>query len=291
MRARNFTNNPAGVLLVAGAASMATAGATMSLGEDFSSFTPGPVDGQQGWFSPAGNEAVVTGAADRAVRYERASEFVAPEWGVVSPEFQGGYGLLEFDVRVMPGSDDELGESPQVATEDPLTGYLNTRVEFTDAGEIYIYEAESWSGFSEPAEAAGTFTSGEAFRLGIETTPEGIVRVYKDGVAIGEAPELHAALLGVDRAGRIGRLAVWNAGGAFGPGEESAIEIDSITFTPSACATDADGDGVTGTGELGALLARWGSELPGGPADVDGDGVVGSDDLAALLATWGACGG
>jgi len=291
MRARKITINPAGALLAAGAASMATAGAVMSFGEDFSSFTPGPVDDQQGWSSPAGDEAVVTGGADQAVRYERASAYEGAEWGVVSPEFPGGYGLLEFDVRVSPGAGDELGESPQVATEDPLTGYLNTRIEFTDAGEIFVYEAGGGFGFSEPAGAAGMFTPGETFRLGIEATPSGAVRVYKNGVTIGEGMEFHAALLGPERAGRLGRLAVWNAGGAFEPGDESAIEIDSITFTPSACATDADGDGVTGTGELGALLARWGSELPGGPADVDGDGVIGSDDLAALLAAWGACGG
>jgi len=114
MRGRIITKAPVGLLLAAGAASAAGVVATYS--EDFRSFLSGPVDGQQGWFSPAGDEAVVTDGADQVVRYERASRYAGAEWGVVGPEFSGGYGLLELEVTVWPGSEDEPGASPQVAT-------------------------------------------------------------------------------------------------------------------------------------------------------------------------------
>jgi len=49
---------------------------------------------------------------------------------------------------------------------------------------------------------------------------------------------------------------------------------------------DLDGDGVVGSGDLGALLAAWGA-CAGCPEDLDGDGAVGSGDLGILLAAWG----
>jgi len=48
---------------------------------------------------------------------------------------------------------------------------------------------------------------------------------------------------------------------------------------------DLDGDGTVGSGDLGILLAAWGSGDPA--ADLDGDGTVGSGDLGILLAGWG----
>jgi len=48
---------------------------------------------------------------------------------------------------------------------------------------------------------------------------------------------------------------------------------------------DLDGDGVVGSGDLGALLAAWGSG--DAAADLDGDGVVGEADLGILLSAWG----
>jgi len=54
----------------------------------------------------------------------------------------------------------------------------------------------------------------------------------------------------------------------------------------AACAADLDGDGEVGSGDLGMMLAGWGS---GGAPDLDGSGTVGSGDLGILLAAWGPC--
>jgi len=60
-------------------------------------------------------------------------------------------------------------------------------------------------------------------------------------------------------------------------------------LVPSGSAADLDGSGTVGSGDLGALLAAWGSS--GGPGDFDGSGTVGSGDLGILLAAWGEPGG
>ena len=44
---------------------------------------------------------------------------------------------------------------------------------------------------------------------------------------------------------------------------------------------DLDGDGEVGGGDLGVLLARWGTSDPA--ADLDGNGIVGGSDLGLLL--------
>lgn len=61
-----------------------------------------------------------------------------------------------------------------------------------------------------------------------------------------------------------------------------------IAITPApGCAGDLDGTGAVGSGDLGVLLAAWGSAGTG--ADLDGSGTVGSGDLGILLAAWGPC--
>ncbi|MEC9373626.1 MAG: hypothetical protein VYC34_07270, partial [Planctomycetota bacterium] len=52
------------------------------------------------------------------------------------------------------------------------------------------------------------------------------------------------------------------------------------------CPTDLDGDGNTGSSDLGILLGSWG--MMNVPADLDGGGV-GSSDLGILLGSWGPC--
>ncbi|MEC8321621.1 MAG: hypothetical protein VX012_09430 [Planctomycetota bacterium] len=55
----------------------------------------------------------------------------------------------------------------------------------------------------------------------------------------------------------------------------------------SACLADLDGDGQVDAGDLGRLLAAWGTADVG--VDLDRDGTVDGDDLATVLAGWGAC--
>ncbi|MFO0874904.1 MAG: hypothetical protein U0575_13170 [Phycisphaerales bacterium] len=53
------------------------------------------------------------------------------------------------------------------------------------------------------------------------------------------------------------------------------------------CPTDFNFDGQTDGGDLGALLAAWGSNVP--CIDLDMDGSVDGGDLGQLLAAWGPC--
>ena len=56
---------------------------------------------------------------------------------------------------------------------------------------------------------------------------------------------------------------------------------------PTDCEGDLDGDGEVGGGDLGLMLAAWGTN--GGNADLDGDGLVSGGDLGLLLVAWGGC--
>ena len=56
---------------------------------------------------------------------------------------------------------------------------------------------------------------------------------------------------------------------------------------PSNCASDLDGDGDVGFGDLLFVLDAWGTS--GGDADLDGDGTVGFGDLLVVLDAWGPC--
>jgi hypothetical protein len=66
--------------------------------------------------------------------------------------------------------------------------------------------------------------------------------------------------------------------------------VDLGAYESTFCATDIDGTGTVGFGDLIIVLADWGPCPPGEcVADVDGDGTVGFLDLLAVLARWGPC--
>jgi hypothetical protein len=66
--------------------------------------------------------------------------------------------------------------------------------------------------------------------------------------------------------------------------------VDLGAYESTFCATDLDGTGTVGFGDLIIVLADWGL-CPKGecPADIDADGTVGFLDLLAVLAQWGPC--
>lgn len=74
-------------------------------------------------------------------------------------------------------------------------------------------------------------------------------------------------------------------------GEGCSGAVRSGVGAPPPCPGDIDGDGVIGLGDLGRLLASFGTfrGMPGydAAADLDGDGTVGLTDLAGLLAVYG----
>jgi len=72
---------------------------------------------------------------------------------------------------------------------------------------------------------------------------------------------------------------------ALAPVLGQAPRLELVVDILPALPEDLDGDGVVGSGDLGILLAAWGSSDPA--ADLDGDGTVGSGDLGILLAAWG----
>lgn len=62
-----------------------------------------------------------------------------------------------------------------------------------------------------------------------------------------------------------------------------------VPARPRVCSGDADGDGVTDSADLNAVLASFGCATACGDADVSGDGAVDSIDLNAVLGAFG-CG-
>lgn len=74
----------------------------------------------------------------------------------------------------------------------------------------------------------------------------------------------------------------------FGAGFAARLDL-TVDILPPPLASDIDGDGVVGPGDLLALLAAWGRDCTASPCpeDIDGDGMVGPGDLLALLADWG----
>jgi len=68
-------------------------------------------------------------------------------------------------------------------------------------------------------------------------------------------------------------------------GDAAAAWILEQLNSSTECAADLDGNGSVDSGDLGALLAAWGTAI----ADLNGDGATDSADLGFLLSGWGAC--
>jgi len=72
---------------------------------------------------------------------------------------------------------------------------------------------------------------------------------------------------------------------ALAPALGQAPRLELVVNILPEIPADLNGDGVVGTGDLGILLAAWGST--NADADLDGSGTVGTGDLGILLAAWG----
>jgi DNA-binding beta-propeller fold protein YncE len=111
------------------------------------------------------------------------------------------------------------------------------------------------------------------------------------GVAFGPDGHLYVASFGNDRLLRydgvsgapLGVVADLGAMGVDGP-------LGIRFFDGPTCRPDLDGSGAVGTGDLIALLGRWGPCSRPCRQDLDRDGVVGTADLIVLLGRWGTCG-
>ncbi|MCP4835000.1 MAG: hypothetical protein GY895_09585, partial [Phycisphaera sp.] len=133
------------------------------------------------------------------------------------------------------------------------------------------------------------------------------------GISIDEsAPVIQGCLIEANDAPEAGGLYAVDAAGA--SVESSTIcgnTVDQVagTFTdlgdnciadscedtdengvPDGCETcvgDVNGDGIVNAGDLGLLIAAWGTADP--TADINGDGTVDAGDLGLLIAAWGLC--
>ena len=106
------------------------------------------------------------------------------------------------------------------------------------------------------------------------------------------------AVLKTDGGGTPTELAMFDqtagaiVGSAFDPASGSLVAVryggNPVRITPPTppCPADLDGDGTVGGGDIGQILAAWGTS---GPADLDGDGTVGGGDIGQILAAWGPC--
>ena len=258
--------------------------------EDFSAFSLGPIDGQQGWSSPNPDAAVEEGLLDGPAAVAPLDQ-ERDEWGLASPRFPARYGLLEVDVRVDHPLDPDSEARHQLATEDPATGLLNARIEFREADRGIVVR------FNEPGAVSftqeqliGAYAPGETVRLGIETTPAGALRLSLDGALVFEGTEFAAALFGPGRAGKIGRLSAWSEMSSAAPDEATSVALDAIVFTPDPCPADLSGDGGVDVVDLALLLQRWRDEAPGGAGDLNADEAVDVADLVTLIGAFGPCG-
>ncbi|MBM4110082.1 MAG: hypothetical protein FJ254_01830 [Phycisphaerae bacterium] len=83
----------------------------------------------------------------------------------------------------------------------------------------------------------------------------------------------------------LGSNGQWNDQDADGTGQQ--IGVTELDIGAPACASDLDGDGSVGGGDLGILLTAWGTA--DAAADLDDDGLVGGGDLGIMLVAWGQC--
>ena len=66
--------------------------------------------------------------------------------------------------------------------------------------------------------------------------------------------------------------------------------IPDICEGPTCHDIDLNLNGIVDGGDLGILLAFWGTVSPAFPrADINGDGLVNGADLGIVLASWGPC--
>lgn len=259
--------------------------------EDFQSFSVAPINLQQGWTSNAEDDARITEdeslnrAAVYQLQFQENFDDERAEWGIVGAPLPAAYGRLELDVTITPGLDDD--DQHHIATEDPITGFLNVRLALYANGDLAVFTPV----FGSQDDIVSTFAPGEVVRIAIEITPSGVVRVFQNNALIYESAEFAEAYLGFGRAGKIGRVSAWSRTKSPNSEDETAssITIDNITFTPTACPADFNADGAVDALDLSQVLARWKDTRPSGPADLNADGAIDSFDLTALLAYWGDC--
>ena len=89
-----------------------------------------------------------------------------------------------------------------------------------------------------------------------------------------------------DRSGRHAIYVIWQRLDPVGEGFYALSDVDFGSCDAACkCPADLDGDGSVGGGDLGLMLAAWGTA----DGDLNGDGQTNGADLGIALSSWGSC--
>jgi hypothetical protein len=261
--------------------------------ENFETFAPGGLAGQNGWTGWAPNISVTTdtpiAGAKSARHTSDGSGFVGFE--LLTPEFTPAYGVLAVDVR-LSGQDMVY----QFGTLDDIpTGndgyYFNTGVQLQVDGTIRVLQAVG--GIATYQTATATWTPEVVFQLGIETLPNGTLHIYKDGTLVFTGAEIGYAATGT--AGRTKKFVVWtdNAPGSAG----QSLTLDNFTnvlASPQPCPGDMNCDGAVNSADIDWFVEALAGESAWPHAncswlhaDCDGNGTVTFADIDPFVTLIG----
>jgi len=222
-------------------------------------YTLGDLDTQDGWesFSAEVIETGVTGS-DQAARL--APETIDPfDFAEAFRSLPANFGSVEIDIVI-----DELPEPPRAANEaagprGPGFPGPNATFSISDA-KLEPLAAVGFSGatgevlaltsFINPPEIVGSFTLGVPFTVRLEVLGDQRQRIYLNDKLVSDALSYPV-----------------QDGFAETPIADVLVDVDSYAMTidnvrfraVTPCPGDIDGDGVVGSGDLGALLAAWGA--------------------------------
>ncbi len=195
------------------------------------------------------------------------------------------------DFYVLPAGTQFL---PDFTTLTSYGGSIHAQIDYPSTSGAFADTGRNddvgvvWTGWVEvPAPGDWTFTteSDDGSKLWIDeelvADNDGLHGMQARGGTIGLQAGLHAIRVEFfERGGGAGCLVSWA-----GPGQSSGVIPASAwshggTLGPEA---DFNGDGRVDGGDIGLLLAAWGTP---GPTDLDGSGSTDGGDLGQLLAAW-----
>jgi hypothetical protein len=166
-----------------------------NLVENFETFPTGSLTatGINGWTSTfSASHAIVDTTTISGIRsWRQTSDGSAFSDTASSPTVTQDFGIIASDVRI-----NTVG-LPNVHQWNPVasTNTFNTRISFDANGAIRALQVVAGVGAFAPT--TGTWASGETFQIAVETTPAGVLRVYKNGGLIFTGQEINFALNGV----------------------------------------------------------------------------------------------
>lgn len=158
--------------------------------EDFEGFPTGalPING---WTGFSDNHAIVdtnTIQGMRSWRQTSLGDTFADSSS--SPTVASEFGIMASMVRIDITAGPNLFQWNTIAP----TNTFNTRLNFETDGTISALQVVDGAGVFFPT--TGTWSSGETFQIAVETTPAGVLNVYKDAALIFSGVEINFALTG-----------------------------------------------------------------------------------------------